>query len=259
MSLSTFPFELAVRAAAVLGGELEASITVCQHGVTVRAGSSTGAAGRCDQVEAVTGSGPCIDAMQERSIRMVSSITEGQGWEAWRSQAAREGFVSAVAVPAAVDGNITVAVNLYSRSPAPWTPERVSTAENYAQLGAAMVRLHLGLAELDDAAVGYYLPAHVQRGSDRACDRRHHAGERLPRARGAVHPRVRVDGPWRVRTGGSRDHPACTGRYSRAIAHGPDRYPLATESCGARIVEPSRGTTPRSGSAGTGRPEVGSR
>lgn len=156
MSLSTFPFELAVRAAAVLGGELEASITVCQHGVTVRAGSSTGAAGRCDQVEAVTGSGPCIDAMQERSIRMVSSITEGQGWEAWRSQAAREGFVSAVAVPAAVDGNITVAVNLYSRSPAPWTPERVSTAENYAQLGAAMVRLHLGLAELDDAAVGYY-------------------------------------------------------------------------------------------------------
>jgi hypothetical protein len=156
MTLSTFPYELAVRAAAVLGGELEASITVCQHGVTVRAGSSTGAAGRCDQVEAVTGSGPCIDAMQERSIRMVSSITEGQGWEAWRSQAAREGFVSAVAVPAAVDGNITVAVNLYSRSPAPWTPERVSTAESYAQLGAAMVRLHLGLAELDDAAAGYY-------------------------------------------------------------------------------------------------------
>ncbi|WP_275002340.1 GAF and ANTAR domain-containing protein [Promicromonospora iranensis] len=156
MSLSAFPYELAIRAAAVLGGELEASITVSQHSVTVRAGSSTGAAGRCDQVEALTGSGPCIDAMQEGSMRMVASIADGHGWEAWRGQAAREGFVSAVAVPATVDGNIAVAVNLYSRSPAPWTPERVSTAESYAQLGAAMVRLHLGRAELDDAAAGYY-------------------------------------------------------------------------------------------------------
>lgn len=156
MSLSAFPYELAVRAAAVLGAGLEASVTVRQHGVTVRAGSSTGAAGRCDQVEALADDGPCIDAMHERSMRMVSSIADGQGWEAWRSQAAREGFVSAVAVPAAVDGNITVAVNLYSRSPAPWTPERVAAAESYAQLGAAMVRVHLGLAELDDAAAGYF-------------------------------------------------------------------------------------------------------
>jgi hypothetical protein len=55
-----------------------------------------------------------------------------------------------------VDERVAVALNLYSRTPNPWTPELVTAAEGYAQLGAAMVRLHLGLAELDDGAAGYY-------------------------------------------------------------------------------------------------------
>ncbi|WP_275002342.1 GAF and ANTAR domain-containing protein [Promicromonospora iranensis] len=156
MSITTFPYELACRAATVLGSKVEASITVRQHGVTVRAGSSTGAAGRCDQAESLADSGPCIAAMEALSVHVVPLIEDEDRWDAWRAQAAREGFTSALAVPAQVDEQVALALNLYSRSPDPWTPELLTAAEGYAQLGAAMVRLHLGLAELDDGAAGYY-------------------------------------------------------------------------------------------------------
>jgi hypothetical protein len=156
MSISTFPYELARRAATILGSDIEVSITVRQHGLAVRAGSSTGAAARCDQVESIADSGPCIDAMDQLTVHVVPTIADADAWSAWREQAAREGFVSALAVPAVVDNHISVALNLYSRSPDPWTPALLAAADGYAQLTAAMVRLHLGLAELEDGAAGYY-------------------------------------------------------------------------------------------------------
>lgn len=156
MSISTFPSELALRAAAVLRSDLEASITVRQLGLTVRAGSSTGAAARCDQAESLAGSGPCIDAMNQLTTGVVPVISDVETWDAWRKQATHEGFVSAAAVPAVVDDDIAVALNLYSRSPNPWTSELLTAADGYAQITAAMVRLHLGLAELEDGAVGYH-------------------------------------------------------------------------------------------------------
>lgn len=156
MSISTFPFELAHRAAAVLRADLEASITVRQLGLTVRAGSSTGAAARCDQAESLAGSGPCIEAMDQLTAGVIPVISDVDTWDAWRKQATHEGFVSAAAVPAVVDDNIAVALNLYSRSPDPWTGELLTAADGYAQITAAMVRLHLGLAELEDGASGYY-------------------------------------------------------------------------------------------------------
>ncbi|GAB2489840.1 GAF and ANTAR domain-containing protein [Promicromonospora xylanilytica] len=156
MAISAFPHELAQRAGAVLGPGLEVSMTVRQHGVTVRAGSSTPAAGRCDQAESLANSGPCIDAMDARAVRTVPSIADGDGWAAWRRQARREGFVSGLAVPAIVDDDIAVALNLYSRSADFSTPELIDAAERYARLGADMLGLNLARAELDEAAVGYY-------------------------------------------------------------------------------------------------------
>jgi hypothetical protein len=156
MDMSTFPFELAHRAAAVLGSKVETSITVRQYGVTVRAGCSTGAAGRCDQAESMAGDGPCVDAMEQLTVQLVPLIDDEERWTAWRTQATREGFVSALAVPAHVDSQVAVALNLYSRAPNAWTPQLLTAADGYAQIAAAMVRLHLGLAEVEDGAAGYY-------------------------------------------------------------------------------------------------------
>lgn len=156
MHISTFPHELASRAATVLGSELEASIILQEHGVSVRAGSSTPAAGRCDRAESLADSGPCVDAIDRRSVLVVPLISDGEGWDDWRAQSLREGFASALAVPAFVNASVAVALNLYSRSPDPWTPELLTAADGYAQLAASMVHVHLQLAELEDATAGLY-------------------------------------------------------------------------------------------------------
>ncbi|WP_407319315.1 ANTAR domain-containing protein [Isoptericola halotolerans] len=51
---------------------------------------------------------------------------------------------------------MSVALNLYSRAPDPWTPELITAADGYAQLVGSMVLTHLDLAELEDAAAGLY-------------------------------------------------------------------------------------------------------
>ncbi|MCF4121502.1 GAF and ANTAR domain-containing protein [Antribacter sp. KLBMP9083] len=156
MAISSYPHEFAIRAATVLGSKIEASITVRQHGLTVRAGSSTDAAARCDQVEAMAGAGPCIDAMDQVVAQIVPEIASESRWEAWRTKAAEEGFTSALAVPALVTPGVAVALNLYSRSADPWTAELLTAADAYAHLTASAVRLRFELAEVEDAAIGVY-------------------------------------------------------------------------------------------------------
>ena len=156
MDISGFPQEFAQRAAAVLGGSIATSITLREHGVTVRVGSSSGAAARCDQVEAVSGIGPCIDAMDHMGAQIIPKVASELRWELWRDRTTDEGFVSAVAVPAFVCPGIALALNLYSESVDPWTPGLLTAADSYAQLTASAVRLRLELSEAEDAAFGIY-------------------------------------------------------------------------------------------------------
>lgn len=156
MNITAFPHELAYRAATVLGSGLEASIILGEHGFAVRAGSSSDAAGRCDRAESLADEGPCIDAIDRRSVQVVPVIADSERWAVWRDQSLREGFVSALAVPASVSPKIAVALNLYSRAPDPWTRELLTAADGYVQLAASMVLLHLQLAELEDATAGLY-------------------------------------------------------------------------------------------------------
>ncbi|MBE1875282.1 ANTAR domain-containing protein [Myceligenerans pegani] len=156
MPFSNYPHEFAVRATTVLGSHLEASITMREHGLAIRAGSNTRASGRCDQVEAITGVGPCIDAMDELRAQIVPTIAVETRWTRWKEQALKEGFVSAVAVPAVVEPEVSAALNLYARSADPWTPQLLAAADSYAQLIASAIRLRLEVAALEDAATGLY-------------------------------------------------------------------------------------------------------
>ncbi|MGN7701447.1 ANTAR domain-containing protein [Cellulosimicrobium sp. 22601] len=155
MGIARFPQEFAVRAATILDHGLEVSVTMRQAGVSVRAGSSSDAAARCDQAEALDDAGPCVDAMDVGS-RLVVAVADAARWERWSRQARLEGFVSTAAVPATVADDVAVALNLYSRTPDPWTPELLAAADSYAQLVASAVRLRLELAELEDATAGFY-------------------------------------------------------------------------------------------------------
>ncbi|WP_435737614.1 ANTAR domain-containing protein [Cellulosimicrobium sp. PMB13] len=156
MVLSRYLDEYAARAAGALGGDVEASITVREHGVTLRAGSSGDGAARCDQAEARADAGPCIDAMIGDAVLVVADVAREERWDDWREQSTREGFVKAVAVPSQVTPGVSVALNLYSRSPETWPDALIETADACARLIAAGVRLQLRFADVEDAAAGLY-------------------------------------------------------------------------------------------------------
>ena len=94
--------------------------------------------------------------MDQQALQVVPSVPEESRWHAWREQTAAEGFVKALAIPAAVTPTIAVALNLYSRDTSAWPPQVVVSAERYARLIADAVKLHLLFADVDEAATGLY-------------------------------------------------------------------------------------------------------
>lgn len=150
MSIAGYLHEFAVRCGPVLGQKVETSITLRFRGLAVRAASSTAASGRCDQVEARTGVGPCIDAMESGEIQNVPSVADAEQWPPWQGAAVSEGFVTTVALPAQVVADMQIALNLYARSPMEWTEELLKRLNGYAELAAASVRLHLDHAVASD-------------------------------------------------------------------------------------------------------------
>lgn len=143
MSIAGYLHEFAVRSVAVLGGNVETSILLRYRGVSVRAASSNAAAGRCDQVEARSGEGLCVDAMDSGDLLVVRDLSSEERWPEWRAAAAGEGFVTAAAVPAEIVDGMSLALNVYSRAPIDWSDEIQEVIGAYAELAAAAVRLHL--------------------------------------------------------------------------------------------------------------------
>ncbi len=143
MSVAGYLHEFAVRSVAVLGGNVETSILLRYRGVSMRAASSNAAAARCDQVEARSGEGLCVDAMDSGDLLIVRDLASEVRWPEWREAAAHEGFVTAAAVPAEILEGMSLALNVYSRSPIDWTEEVQQVIGAYAELAAAAVRLHL--------------------------------------------------------------------------------------------------------------------
>ncbi|WP_407317881.1 GAF and ANTAR domain-containing protein [Isoptericola halotolerans] len=152
MAISRYLEECATRAAGMLDGDLEASLTMRQYGMTLQVGSSARGAARCDQREAMADAGPCVEAMATGAVVEVASVARDDRWPPWRRQALDEGFVRALAVPSDVAPGIVVALNLYARDGGTWDERFVSDADAYARLIASAVRLQLKFADLDDAA-----------------------------------------------------------------------------------------------------------
>lgn len=152
MVLTRYLRDYAERAAFALDDDVDASITLREGGLTLRVVSSTTSAGRCERAEARSGQGPCIVAMDQQVLQLVDAVLDESRWDAWREQATAEGFLKAVAVPAAVTPTIAVALNLYSRQGEAWTALTLAIAHEYIRLIAEEVRPWLVVVGLDDAA-----------------------------------------------------------------------------------------------------------
>ncbi|WP_308281223.1 GAF domain-containing protein [Cellulomonas sp. PS-H5] len=95
---------------------------------------------RCDQTEVLVGEGPCVTAIQQLRGELVLDIAADERWPAWRTVALDAGFRSAAALPAVIDNDTTVALNLYAEALDPWDRDALLAVDALAQVVAEKIR-----------------------------------------------------------------------------------------------------------------------
>jgi GAF domain-containing protein len=130
-------------AAERLGPDAHCSITLRHRGHLTYVGSSDERAERCDAVEVRVGDGPCVTAMDVLSSVLIGDLQTDTRWPEWREAALDAGFRSAAALPAFVDDDTTLALNMYSDLVDPWDREKLVGMDLFVQEIAEAVRTRL--------------------------------------------------------------------------------------------------------------------
>jgi GAF domain-containing protein len=116
-------------------------------GVTVQrdAGPTTpafygDAALQLDRAQYASDHGPCLSAYRTgESVRVDAIAAEASRWPEYAAQAAKHGIQSSLSLPLTVNGQVVGALNLYSKSLAPFTEQGVELAHSFAQQAAVAV------------------------------------------------------------------------------------------------------------------------
>ncbi len=132
--------EFARKAAGLLPVPTECSIILRRHHLLQYVASSTERAARCDHAEVTSGEGPCVSAIQQLRGELVLDIAADPRWPAWRTTALDVGFRSAAALPAVIDNETTVALNLYAEALDPWQRDALLAVDSFAQEVAEAIR-----------------------------------------------------------------------------------------------------------------------
>jgi ANTAR domain len=140
--------ELARHAADLVRPGVHCGITLREFRSLRTAGSSDLRVRRCDAVQQAERSGPGLAALDEHRVVVVAHTGRTRRWPAWRDAAVREGFRSAVAVPAPVGPGVDVAVELYDDTAAQWQREELRRATTFTVEVARVVALELEVARL---------------------------------------------------------------------------------------------------------------
>jgi ANTAR domain len=101
---------------------------------------------RCVAAEQADRSGPGLTALEDDRVVVVADLTRTRRWPQWRDAAVREGFRTAVALPAPVASGIDVAVELYGSSAESWQRRELRAAATFAREVARVVALELEVA-----------------------------------------------------------------------------------------------------------------
>ena len=93
-----------------------------------------------DRAQYASDDGPCLTAFRKgETVRIYAIATESGRWPAFVAQAAELGVQSSLSLPLTVRGETVGALNLYSRSPAPFTDAHVELARVFAQQAAVAI------------------------------------------------------------------------------------------------------------------------
>ncbi len=136
----------------------------CGISVRTRAGVfTTAGTSRVEEFDAhqyATDEGPCLDALDHGRPYQLTLRDTGTRWPNFVSTMAGSGMAAMLAVPLTVRDRTLGALNLYSRTPTPFSAEDFSIAELYAgQAGVA-------LANLETHEIAVELGAQLRRALD---------------------------------------------------------------------------------------------
>jgi len=134
--LDAYATEATVR----VGVPTECSIILRDHQLLDQVASSSERAARCDRTEVETAEGPCVLAIQQLRGELVPDVLAETRWPVWRTAAADAGFRSAAALPAQVDADTTIALNLYSEAVDPWDRDVLVRMDRFVQEVAEAIR-----------------------------------------------------------------------------------------------------------------------
>jgi hypothetical protein len=140
--------EVSRHAGALVRDGLECAVVLREFRSSRVAGTSDPRVRRCGAVEQADRSGPGLTAIEEDRVVVVAAIGRTRRWPSWRETAVREGFRTAVAVPAAVGPGVDAAVVLYGATDAPWQRHELRAAAAFACDVARLVALELEVGRL---------------------------------------------------------------------------------------------------------------
>ena len=129
----------------------------CGISVRTRAGvfttAGTGEVEALDAHQYAAGEGPCLDALYDGQAYRLTLNDTGTRWPRFVAAMTGSGMAAMLALPLTVRDRTLGALNLYSRTPDPFTAEDVSVAELYAgQAGVALANLETHEAAIELAA-----------------------------------------------------------------------------------------------------------
>lgn len=95
-------------------GSYSLSASLYGHHLTVA--TSDRAAWEADQVEFDTQAGPCVEALRDGKVCDVIDLASERRWPAWTAVASLLGFATAAGIPAQIDPDHRLALNMYART-----------------------------------------------------------------------------------------------------------------------------------------------
>ncbi len=141
---------ICVAATLTIPGCDHASLMIRHNGVFSTAAVSDAVAGQIDRLELALGSGPCLDAIEERTAQIETHLTPNSKWPALTSRVlAHTPVRGALSVQLPVDRARIGALNLFSDTPGAFDEQSIARAR---VLGAFATVSTTAVAQGEDAA-----------------------------------------------------------------------------------------------------------
>jgi transcriptional regulator with GAF, ATPase, and Fis domain len=141
---------ICVAATLTIPGCDHASLMIRHNGAFSTAAVSDAIARQIDKMELALGSGPCLDAIEERTLQIETNLTSDSRWPDLTSRVLADTPVrGALSVQLPVDRARTGALNLFSDTPHAFDERSIERA---LVLGAFATVATTALAQLEDAA-----------------------------------------------------------------------------------------------------------